>query len=142
MPRLSSVVRILGAVQVASGAWAAWNGAGAGALPGTGGRIPLAAALILAPIVLGSSTAAIDRALYAYAVAPQLILGSVLTLGLLASFGTPLMTTIAAPAVVTFAVTAGLALGALGGHGGARSGRRSPARPRSRPKRARRTRRA
>lgn len=129
-------------VQVAAGAWAAWNGAGGGALPGTGGRIPLAAALVLAPIVLGSSTAALDRALYTYAVAPQLVLGSLLLLGLLASFGRPLLTTIAVPAVVTFAVTACLALGALGRRGGARPARRSSTRSRARPKRARPARRA
>ena len=129
-------------VQVLAGVWAAWNGPAAGALPGTGGRVSLAFAVILAPIVLGSSTAAIDRALYAYAVAPQLVLGSVLALGLLAGFGTPLMATIAIPAVVTFAVTAGLATGALGKRTGGRPGRRSPARPRSRPRRGRPARRA
>jgi protein-S-isoprenylcysteine O-methyltransferase Ste14 len=129
-------------VQVAAGVWAAWNGAGGGALPGTGGRIPLAAALVLAPIVLGSSTAAIERALYAYAVGPQLVLGSLLVLGLLASVGTPLLTTIAPPAVVTLAVTACLALGALGRRGGARPAPRSSTRPRVRSKRARPARRA
>ena len=128
--------------QVLAGAWAAWNSRGEGALPGTGGRVPLAFALILAPIVLGSSTAAIDRALYAYAVAPQLVLGSVLALGLLASLGTPGMTTIAVPAVATFAITACLATGALGKRTGRRPRRRSPAPSRSRPKRGRPARRA
>ena len=124
-------------IQVAAGAWAGWTGSGEGALPGTGGRIPLALALILAPIVLGSSTTAIDRALYAYAAVPQLVLGSVLALGLLASVGTPLMTPIAVPAVATFAVTACLATGALGKRTGSRPRPRSPRRATARPKRRR-----